>query len=231
MSDKDPKHDYRYRDDAGVEVEAFQVTAAGRWATQDWPPWLNVASTAEQTGAVYTDPAAPNSLFINLPEGRFRVEQDAYLVYENGQLSVRNQDGFESAFTKVVPLPPRKLDPPSAAHINEREYRVENGKLVKLTDEERAELPPEEEPPLLTIVEGKGTTAKLNTEPPPSVFSQLRPKAEIVLELLQDGDTQAAIGILRTALSDETEWCSCAPGNCQNGPRWGCREKSPLVKK
>jgi hypothetical protein len=61
-------------------------------------------------------------------------------------------------------------------------------------------------------------------------YAELRAKAEIAYEFMLEADPQQAKSILKRALSDETVWCSCAPGNCVGGPRWSCRQNSPLVK-
>lgn len=49
--------------------------------------------------------------------------------------------------------------------------------------------------------------------------------------LLKDGKTDEAALSLRVALSQRTQWCNCAPGQCENADPIGCREKSPLVAK
>jgi hypothetical protein len=223
----DARMDFRYRDEAGVELEAFKVTPAGRWDTEHWPAWLQVQGSAREINKVYTDPASPNTLFINLESGRFGIEENAYIVYENGTLRVENGQQFEGRFEKVVPLPPRKLDPESLKGF-ERTHRVENGKLVKLTAEEIAALPPEEPQlrPELALV----PTAPDVIGSQQLTGSDLRPKAEIAYEMMKEGDVDAGIKVLGKALADETAWCTCPPGQCAGGPRWGCRQNSPLVK-
>jgi hypothetical protein len=228
----DPKRDFRYRDEAGVELEAYRISPSARWLSQEWPDWLQTQGSAKEINKVYTDPASPNTLFINLESGRFGIEENAYVIYENGTLRVENGEQFDERFTKVVPIPPRNLDAPSLENF-ERTHRIdENNKLVKLTEEEIAALPPEEdvigshsemaqalrivEPVTQPIVQGS--------------YAELRAKAEIAYEFMLEADPQQAKSILKRALSDETVWCSCAPGNCVGGPRWSCRQNSPLVK-
>lgn len=217
MPEKDAKMDFRWRDEAGVEVEAYKVTKGARWASQDWPEWLQIQGNARDLNKVYTDAADPNRLFISLESGRFGLEDNAYVIYENGGLKVQSSAIFEQQFNKVVPIPPRVLDEESLAGF-ESSHRVEDGKLVKLSADEVAALPPEK--PTLSVVE---PVTKLQV-------SNLRPKAEIALELMIEGDTSSAQKVLKQALSDETQWCSCVPGSCDGGPRWGCRQNSPLVK-
>lgn len=228
----DPKRDFRYRDEAGVELEAYRISPSARWLSQEWPDWLQTQGSAKEINKVYTDPASPNTLFINLESGRFGIEENAYVIYENGTLRVENGEQFDERFTKVVPIPPRNLDAPSLENF-ERTHRIdENNKLVKLTEEEIDALPPEEdvigshsemaqalrivEPVTQPIVQGS--------------YAELRAKAEIAYEFMLEADPQQAKSILKRALSDETVWCSCAPGNCVGGPRWSCRQNSPLVK-
>lgn len=220
MSD-DPRMDFRYQDEAGVELEAFKVTRAGRWDSEHWPQWLQTQGSANELNKVYTDPARPNTLFINLESGRFGIEDDAYVVFEGGQIRVESEEHFEGRFTKVVPIPPRALDPESMPDF-ERRHKVVDGKAVKLEEDELAALPPEE-PKVVPIAPAP------EAAPAPSA-SDLRPKAEIAYEMLADGDVEAGIKVLRGALADETEWCSCPPGQCAGGPRWGCRQNSPLVR-
>ena len=218
--------DFRYRDEAGVEIEAFQVTLASRWDADHWPPWLQTQGSANELNKVYTDAADPKHLFISLESGRFAIEEDAYIVMEGGLLMVQACDAFEGQFSKVVPLPPRVLDEESLAGF-ERTHRMEDGKLVKLTDDEIAALPklPYEKPELKVYHrDDDGTDTKLVPE------STLRPKVEIAYEMLLDDDDAAGLKVLRQALADETDWCTCAPGQCINGPRWGCRQNSPLVQ-
>jgi len=224
----DPKQDFRYRDEAGVELEAFQVTASGRWATQDWPNWLQMQGSASEINKVYTDADHPKSLFINLEAGRFGIEEDAYVIFENGNIRVESGAAFDDRFDKVVPFAPRNLDAPSLEGF-ENTHRVdENNKLVKLTPEEVAALPPE---PNNTDKEVTGHIRNIDEAPViGSQASTLRPKAEIALELMLDGSNAEGILVLKQALADETDWCSCAPGQCANGPRWGCRQNSPLAQ-
>ena len=148
------------------------------------------------------------------------------MIFENGGIRVENADHFESRFKKVVPLPPRNLDKPSLENF-ERTHRVENGKLVALSPEEIAALPPVQAAPELTIVEAATQAASRDVI---GSQSTLRPKVEIAYEMLLDADSSAGLKVLRKALADETDWCNCAPGSCIGGPRWGCRENSPLVK-
>jgi len=228
----DPKRDFRYRDEAGVELEAYRISPSARWLSQEWPDGLQTQGSAKEINKVYTDPASPNTLFLNLASGRFGIAENAYVIYENGTLRVENGEQFDERFTKVVPIPPRNLDAPSLENF-ERTHRIdENNKLVKLTEEEIAALPPEEdvigshsemaqalrivEPVTQPIVQGS--------------YAELRAKAEIAYEFMLEADPQQAKSILKRALSDETVWCSCAPGNCVGGPRWSCRQNSPLVK-
>lgn len=223
----DPKMDFRYRDEAGVEVEAYQITKGSRWATQDWPPWLQIQGSSKEVNKVYTESTDPNTLFIHLEHGRFGIEEGAYVIHEDGMLKVKGRDDFEAVFTKVVPIPPRNLDPESLAGF-ERTHRVEDGKLVKLSPEEIAELPPEP----VQDATGEAYLSFDGAMPMPlsALTSTLRPKAEIALELMQDGQQEAGMKVLKQALTDETDWCACAPGQCAGLERWGCREKSPLVK-
>ena len=228
----DPKRDFRYRDEAGVELEAYRISPSARWLSQEWPDWLQTQGSAKEINKVYTDPASPNTLFINLESGRFGIEENAYVIYENGTLRVENGEQFDERFTKVVPIPPRNLDAPSLENF-ERTHRIdENNKLVKLTEEEIDALPPEED----VIGSHLEMTQSLRIVEPvtqPIVqgsYAELRAKAEIAYEFMLEADPQQAKSILKRALSDETVWCSCAPGNCVGGPRWSCRQNSPLVK-
>ncbi len=228
----DPKRDFRYRDEAGVELEAYRISPSARWLSQEWPDWLQTQGSAKEINKVYTDPASPNTLFINLESGRFGIEENAYVIYENGTLRVENGVQFDDRFTKVVPIPPRNLDAPSLEGF-ERTHRIdENNKLVKLTEEEIDALPPEED----VIGSHLEMTQPLRIVEPltqPIVqgsYAELRAKAEIAYEFMLEADPQQAKSILKRALSDETVWCSCAPGNCVGGPRWSCRQNSPLVK-
>ena len=228
----DPKRDFRYRDEAGVELEAYRISPSARWLSQEWPDWLQTQGSAKEINKVYTDPASPNTLFINLESGRFGIEENAYVIYENGTLRVENGEQFDERFTKVVPIPPRNLDAPSLENF-ERTHRIdENNKLVKLTEEEIDALPPEED----VIGSHLEMTQPLRIVEPvtqPIVqgsYAELRAKAEIAYEFMLEADPQQAKSILKRALSDETVWCSCAPGNCVGGPRWSCRQNSPLVK-
>lgn len=222
MANLEPRMDFRYRDEAGVEIQAFQVTLASRWDAEHWPPWLQTQGSANELNKVYTDAADPKHLFISMESGRFAIEEDAYIVMEGGLLMVQAGDAFESQFSKVVPLPERNLDEESLAGF-ERTHRMEDGKLVKLSQEEVDALPklPYEKPVLKEI-----TMSAIDEYVP----SSLRPKAEIALEMMLDGDDVAALKVLRQALADETEWCACSPGQCSGGPRWGCRQNSPLVQ-
>jgi hypothetical protein len=226
MADVEPRMDFRYRDEAGAELEAFKVTPAGRWDSEHWPAWLQTQSTVNDINKVYTDPSSPKQLFINLEAGRFAIEENAYIIFENGGIRVEAGDQFESRFTKVVPLPPRNLDEPSLEGFEET-HRVEDGKLVALTPEEieAKQLAKPPVPPKLAAVDDE-----YDYGVPVVSTSSLRPKAEIAFELLADGDVDAAKSVLAKALGDETNWCTCAPGQCSGGPRWGCRQNSPLVK-
>jgi hypothetical protein len=85
----DPKRDFRYRDEAGVELEAYRISPSARWLSQEWPDWLQTQGSAKEINKVYTDPASPNTLFINLESGRFGIEENAYVIYENGTLDRR----------------------------------------------------------------------------------------------------------------------------------------------
>jgi len=228
----DPKMDFRYKDAAGVEIEAYQVTKGARWDAEHWPPWLQTQGNAKDINKVYTDAADPNRLFISLDSGRFGLEHDAYVIFENGQLRVQSGGAFDEQFTKVVPVPPRILDEPSLPDFELMNKLDDAGKIVARTPEEveakRAEIAARpslqvghlasELPPAMAAAEAAGM-----------VSSTLRPKVEIAYEMLLDDDDSAGLKVLRQALADETDWCNCAPGSCIGGPRWGCRQNSPLV--
>lgn len=222
----EPKMDFRYRDSAGVEIEAFQITKGARFASHDWPPWLQTQKSGVEVNKVYTDSAAPKSLFIKLDSGEYQIADDAYVIHEGGVLRVQDGEAFDNVFTKVVPIPPRILDEESLAGF-ERTHRMEDGKLVKLSPEEIAALPPE-------TVAAPVVPIGLAPQPVEDVIrshdSNLRPKVEIAFEMLADNQIDVGLDVLKKALADETDWCSCAPGQCTKGPRWGCRELSPLVK-
>lgn len=227
VANLEPRMDFRYRDEAGVEIEAFQVTLASRWDAEHWPPWLQTQGSANELNKVYTDAADPKHLFISLESGRFAIEEDAYIVMEGGLLMVQAGDAFESQFSKVVPVPPRNLDKESLAGF-ERTHRMEDGKLVKLSQEEIDALPTVEK-----LEYEKPVLRELDMVPgavDQSVSSNLRPKAEIAFEMMLEGDDAAGMRVLKNALADETDWCVCAPGQCVGGPRWGCRQNSPLVQ-
>jgi hypothetical protein len=227
----EPKMDFRYVDTEGVEIEAFKVTKGARWASHDWPPWLNTQGTVEELNKVYTDPSRPNSLFINLPAGRFAIADDAYVILgKGGTLDVSDGEIFEAEYTKVVPLPPRPMDEESLAGFEDTHKLDENNQLVALSPEE-LEARQLAKPPViksqqhLEVLDEQGVDIMAQRMP-----SELRSKAETTLELMQDGQTEAAISTLVKALADETVWCSCAPGSCSGGPRWSCRQNSPLAR-
>lgn len=219
--------DFRWRNNADRVVEAFKVTRGARWASEDWPDWLKVQQSAKDINCVYTDASAPNALFISLERGMFQIEKDAYVVFDGGVLSVNGEVEFEAEFTKVVPIPERVLDEESLPEF-EILNKMVDGQIVPRSPAEvelkRTELAASKAaaaPPDLTLVPGAVIQSQL---------SNLKPKAEIALELLLDGEAEAGMSVLKKALADETQWCSCAPGQCVDGPRWGCRQNSPLVK-
>ena len=148
----EPHMDFRYRDPEGNELEAFKVTKGARWATGLWPNWLRMQRGSKDVNCVYTDSAAPESLFISLDGAEFELAEDAYVIFENGALAVNGDVEFEKHHTKVVPVPPRNLDAPSLEGF-ERQFKVVDGKLVALSPEEIAALPSVPEIPALTVVE------------------------------------------------------------------------------
>jgi hypothetical protein len=233
MGNTDPKMDFRYKDAAGVEIEAYQVTKGARWDAEHWPPWLQTQGNAKDINKVYTDAADPNRLFISLDSGRFGLEHDAYVIFENGQLRVQSGGAFDEQFTKVVPVPDRILDDPSMPDF-ELLNKLEDGKIVPRTPEEieakRAEIAAR--PQEYVVV---ADAIPIPVENVIGSQSTLRPKVEIAYEMLLDdwdwADDSAGLKVLRQALADETDWCNCAPGQCTGGPRWGCRQNSPLVAK
>jgi hypothetical protein len=221
MANLEPHMDFRWVNLDGSQVEAYQITRGARWASENWPAWLQTQKAGKETNRVYTDSSTPNALFIALESGEYEIEMDAYVIHENGILSVQNGEVFEQQFDKVVPIP-AKVETPESLPDFEMTHKVEDGKLIPLSPEEieakRLALPPKPAPMLsvVPVTESHG--------------SSLRPKAEIAYELLVDGDVDAAKSVLAKALGDETEWCQCAPGQCSGGARWGCRKNSPLVK-
>lgn len=218
----DPKKDFRYRDEAGVEVEAFKVTKGARWAAQDWPAWLQTQSSVRDVNKVYTDPSDPNRLYINLPEGRFGIEDDAYVVYEGGAIRVLEGEVFESTFGKVVPVPPRNLDEPSLPGF-EQTHSVVDGKLIALDPDTTVVYRP------TSIHEEAMVNAFASDDALTPLGEALGAIKEAVL-MLQVGDEDAAMHFLKNGLIARTNWCDCVPGQCADKEVWSCRQKSPLVK-
>ena len=66
---------------------------------------------------------------------------------------------------------------------------------------------------------------------PPAVDDTLLAEVKLAFGALQHGDSELALGILKSALTTRAVWCTCAPGQCEELDPWICREKSPLVKK
>lgn len=224
----DPKKDFRYRDEAGVEVEAFKVTKGARWAAQDWPAWLQTQSSVKDVNKVYTDPADPNRLFINLPEGRFGVEDDAYIVYEDGAIRVQGGRDFERTFGKVVPVPPRNLDEPSLPGF-EQTHSVVDGKLIALEPDNSNIAEVIDSHIFNTIHEESMVNASASDDALTPLGEALDAIKEAVL-MLQAGDEDAAMHLLKNGLIVRTNWCDCVPGQCADKEVWSCRQKSPLVK-
>jgi hypothetical protein len=56
-------------------------------------------------------------------------------------------------------------------------------------------------------------------------------EVKVAFEMLQMGNAEEALKALQATLSSRADWCECAPGQCEKLDMWGCREKSPLVKK
>jgi len=229
MSGVDPKQDFRWVTPEGVEVEAYQISKATRFLSQEWPSWLQTQKAATETNRVYTDASDPTTLFICMDDGgRYALERNAYITHENGVLRVHSGELFERNYEKVVPFEVRAMDEESEPDF-EILNKVVDGKLGPRTPEEQEEKRAE-------IAAAKAATVNLVVQPvdpgpvTQSQQSNLRPKAEIAFELLLDGDHAAGVGVLKQALADETDWCVCSPGQCAGRARWGCRQNSPLVK-
>lgn len=233
MANVEPKMDFRWRDSAGVELEAFQVTLASRWAAADWPPWLQTQSVAMEVNKVYTDASNPKALFINLDSGRYEVERDAYIVHESGVLRVMNCAGFESHFTKVVPIPP-KVEHEEALPDFELTHKYVDGKLVPLTPEE-IEAKQLAKPPTLHVqqpgpVLAPGAASDVN---------EMRNEMMSAIKLLKEGNEEGEDGLppagekaldyLILSMAKRTRWCNCPPGQCAQEDEAGCRLHSPLV--
>jgi hypothetical protein len=56
-------------------------------------------------------------------------------------------------------------------------------------------------------------------------------EVKVAFEMLQMGNSDEALKALQATLSSRAEWCVCSPNQCEKLDPWGCREKSPLVKK
>jgi hypothetical protein len=225
----DPKHDFRYIDEAGVEVEAYKVTKGARWAAHDWPSWLQTQSSVKDVNKVYTDPSDPNRLFINLPEGRFGIEDDAYVVYEGGAIRVQGGEDFERTFGKVVPVPPRNLDEPSLPGF-EQTHSVVDGKLIALDpviNDPQAIAAQAEVVSPSEAAEYRG--CDYGDDEPNPIDEALNAIKDAIL-MLQEREGEEALKLLKDGLTARTKWCDCVPGQCADKETWSCRQKSPLVK-
>jgi hypothetical protein len=64
--------------------------------------------------------------------------------------------------------------------------------------------------------------------PPTNEYSELMSEILVVLELDEaDGD---ALAELKKVVAKRVTWCACAPGMCEGGDRWSCRQNSPLAQ-
>lgn len=223
----DAEKDYRWQSDDGIELEAYKITRGSRWQEKKWPSWLRMQATAKDDNCVYTDASAPNALFIQIDGAQYQIADGAYITYDGGRLRVQDGENFEATFTKVVPIPPRNLDPASLPDFEDM-HRVEDGKLVKLTPEEIAE-----KAAAKVTVKALSATASVTKLQPNAMTesdSRIAENAKKAFELLCEGLFSEAETVLRDGLSAEVKWCNCAPHLCDGGPRWSCRRNSPLAK-
>jgi hypothetical protein len=231
MTNVDPKMDFRWQDSAGVELEAYQVTLAARWDSEHWPPWLQTQKAVEEINKVYTDAAHPKSLFIYLESGRYEIERDAYIIHDGGTLRVMDSERFETHYDKVVPIPPKEINPESLPNF-ELTHKMEDGKLVPLTPEEieakQLAQPPKPEVPAIPLAPGTDSDVSEMRNEMMSAIRLLKKCAE------EEGDglppsAEEALDYLIHSMSKRTRWCNCPPGQCSQEDEAGCRLNSPLV--
>lgn len=84
------------------------------------------------------------------------------------------------------------------------------------------------EPTMIDLVQAKPEQAPM-VGPGAADFAELMLELQVALEvgLIDSGDGMDA---LKKVITKRVTWCTCAPGQCEEGDRWSCRKESPLTQ-
>ena len=228
--------DFRYADSHEAVIEAYQITEHAIFADGSWPPWLRMQQGKNDMNCVYRRTDDPQSLFINMNGTDGQLGFNAWVVYNDGELSVMGEFEFRAAYNKVVPVPDKPEMVATDGQTDQQFYDgLDQQTIEKFNIKNPADRPVVEKPKA-RVIEIVDSPRPEEVPDAGTEILELRTAMLDAIAFLKPAQSKAAtkatlrleVG-LETAHEGGLKWCECRPGSCDESSKWGCRVKSPLL--